>query len=295
MRALILGLLGLVSSVSWAQAPDPTPAERYYPLGVGDVWEYALESFGQTPTLQRVTIERDSVVDGVRYAVQATAAYGDGASAPPTSVTRILVRFDAASGRVAYPVTAGAQLYLTCRLDAPFGAALDCNDWSSSDGGPEETQSDGGLGGTVMLGDIEVAVEARKSFVAGFGDGGTDLYAAPIGFISNTGAFCEGCSTQLRYARVGGVVYGRPFTSSESAPAADVRVSVSPNPARDRVTVALPHDAVRVSVADLLGREVLAWDARLGAEARIDVSAWPAGVYVVRVDGRAPVRFTVAR
>ena len=194
-------------------------------------------------------------------------------------------------------IAPGDAYYLTCPFDAPFGVRLDCNERLHTNGSgtliSEETQSSGGLGEAVEIGGIETPVEARKAFVEGFGDGGVDLYAAPVGFISNTGAFCEGCSTRLRYASVGGVEYGRRFTSAQAPPAARARLAVFPNPASGRVVVSLPGGAARLVVTDLLGREVARVEG-LGAEARLDVSAWPAGVYAARAGG-ASVRFTVVR
>ena len=75
MRVLLFALLASAAS---AQTPDPTPPARYYPLGVGDVWEYAFESFGVPPVLERVVVERDSLVAGVRFAVRVASFYGDG-------------------------------------------------------------------------------------------------------------------------------------------------------------------------------------------------------------------------
>lgn len=92
-------------------------------------------------------------------------------------------------------------------------------------------------------------------------------------------------------------------TSPAEAP--PFSVSVRPNPAGGRAEVVLSlseAQAVRVSVFDVQGREVAvlldgsatAGERRLG----VDTSAWPAGVYVVRVSAGAEVmsaRLTVAR
>jgi hypothetical protein len=92
-----------------------------------------------------------------------------------------------------------------------------------------------------------------------------------------------------------------PFVAGESVPAPEASgldVSVGPNPAGGRVEVSVTGSGgvpVRVVVLDALGREV----AVVGEGVRsVDVSAWPAGVYVVRATaggGVASAPFVVAR
>ena len=50
-----------------------------------------------------------------------------------------------------------------------------------------------------------------------------------------------------------------------------------------------------VEVFDLLGRRVATGEAAPGAPLRLDVRAWPAGVYVVRGAAAQAARFVVAR
>jgi ELWxxDGT repeat protein len=60
-------------------------------------------------------------------------------------------------------------------------------------------------------------------------------------------------------------------------------LSVYPNPAKGQVTVDAPEDA-KLEVFDLLGRHVATWNgAPGGGDAVLDVSAWPVGVYAVRI------------
>jgi hypothetical protein len=92
---------------------------------------------------------------------------------------------------------------------------------------------------------------------------------------------------------------------TEPGVAPGVGVSVSPNPARERVEVVLTlaeAGAVRVSVLDALGREVVVViDGPAGAgetSIGIETGAWPAGVYVVRATAgaqTATARLIVAR
>ena len=85
---------------------------------------------------------------------------------------------------------------------------------------------------------------------------------------------------------------------------ASVAVSVWPNPSGGAVTVAVAlaePQAVRLSVADALGREVaVVWDgpATDGQRVAVETGGWPVGAYVVRVttaSGSASAGLTVAR
>ncbi|MEO0558079.1 MAG: hypothetical protein AAF170_07835 [Bacteroidota bacterium] len=101
---------------------------------------------------------------------------------------------------------------------------------------------------------------------------------------------------------------GFAVASSDRPEESAVRLTVSPNPARQRVELALSgtvRQPVEVVVSDALGREVarteLAAGANRGAASaswRLDVSGWAPGVYHARVVGapqREAVRFTVVR
>lgn len=94
------------------------------------------------------------------------------------------------------------------------------------------------------------------------------------------------------------------WTASEAVPGIEARaVEVSPNPTAGLAvaTVTVPASGrARVVILDVLGREVDSYDLAgapsTQASIQIDAQRWPAGVYVVRVDGQAgSARLTVAR
>lgn len=304
--ALVLHLafvLVLAAASASAQTPDPTAASRYFPLGVGDEWQYEQVAYVSAPpqAIRRV-VTGDSTVGGVRYAVRVDSR-SSGPGMPLVFHARELLRLDPATGRVVV-LAGGGESAQTCPLGAAFGALLDCTPMPGTNGGPDETRVVGALGGTVDVGGTPVAVEAAKGFVEGFGDGGVEGYAAPLGYLGTTGAFCEGCSLQLRFARVGGVEYGRRVVASGEWPAGGrVTVAASPNPTSGRVTVRVSlaePAAVAVTVFDALGRRVaVLHDGALpsGEQAfTLDTAALPAGVYVVRLAGAAAsARFSVVR
>ena len=145
-------------------------------------------------------------------------------------------------------------------------------------------------------------------------DGGVTWARADAGFRDASGRGYR--VNQLRLSRTG-VLYAATergvwrttaaVVASEAAPAeaAEIGVSVRPNPAGGRVEVVLTLAAagpVRVAVVDALGREValvLDGAARAGETvAAVETGAWPAGVYVVRVvagSQTAAARLVVAR
>jgi hypothetical protein len=74
MRLLLLGLFALpFAPCLAAQAiPDTTAPWRYYPLHVGDAWEY---SVGPEHRVMRREIERDTLIQGRRYAITRDVTY----------------------------------------------------------------------------------------------------------------------------------------------------------------------------------------------------------------------------
>jgi hypothetical protein len=145
-------------------------------------------------------------------------------------------------------------------------------------------------------------------------DGGATWERADTGFRDGTNRGYR--VNQLRLSRAGvlhaatergvwrtttAVVAGEPLPGASP----EVGVSVRPNPAGSHVEVVVSlakEGPVRVVVLDALGREVavvLDDEAPAGEQAvGVDVSSWPAGVYVVRVEvgGRvSSARLVVAR
>ena len=106
----------------------------------------------------------------------------------------------------------------------------------------------------------------------------------------------------LRYAFVNGqTVYGQPYVSGETAPAAPTpALTAAPNPTAGALalTVTLPAPAaLTVEAFDALGRRVHRAEATVGAGAQtldVDARAWAPGVYTVRATttggGAATVR-----
>ena len=106
--------------------PDTTAPWRYFPLAVGNVWEYEGEEAPlRVNPLERVAVVKDTVVSGRQYFVLQNTYTERGDT---VNVSRHLVRFDTASATVRALdefEPQGERLY-TCPLDVPFGGVADC-------------------------------------------------------------------------------------------------------------------------------------------------------------------------
>ena len=268
--------------------PDPTPPEAYYPLGVGDEWQY--EGCTDYPgtwgctlahSYVRYVVTRDTVVGGVPYVVRTSRAYAlDGT---PGGTADDLVRFDTPTGTVRR-LYGGTEYVESCPLGADFASTTPC--------GPR------------FAGDVDVlpqnaAQPGDKVFMVG--QESSESFRAGVGF---TGSGSEHDSFTLRYARIDGVVFGSPVVAGEpGAPEASaLALGVSPNPTVGPVALALtlPEPrTVTLEAFDALGRRVWRHEAALGAGAQsvaVDASAWAPGVYVVRATaGRASGTARVVR
>lgn len=280
---LVLVALSCVCAPVSAQTPDTTEAERYFPLEVGNVWEYEGLGLLNHSTDYRIEVEADTLIGGQRYFLLTH----DALDCSPC-LDRYTVRFDAETGRIVERTSEGevAWWYADCELNAPFEDETTCGEVV---GGYEETFEL--ADGSVLEG------VTYKVFDSGFELHG---YVADVGFVTEAILQMEPGEARLRYARVDGVEYGTPFPVSaedDAAPESAVALSLYPNPTRGTTTLTLALDRpqrVTLSVYDVLGRRVLADD--LGAlpageqAHRLDVGALPSGVYILRLTGEAGAR-----
>ena len=275
-----LPLLLALAMPAAAQAPPPW---SYYPLGIGDVWEYAEPGTGNT---LRVHVARDTTITGRVYVIQERVKFDAAGTPIPQMPPFYRLRYDTLSTHVVEPFTDGSGTEVPSRpAPCPFGA----EDGEVADCGGAYAGVEAFMG-TLTVGDTALTGVRFKRFR--FIDGDV-TYAAGIGEaerLSKTVPY-----RYLAYARVSGVEYGWPRfpVPNEAGPpgaGASLAVSVWPNPSRGRATVAFAlgrPEAVRVAVYDGLGRAVLARAlGALGAgrhEAALDLSGLAPGLYVIRV------------
>lgn len=268
--------------------PDTKDWRRYYPLDVGNQWQYAYEGFCQEGEACRwgSQIVGTEVIDGVEYFLRRGCSQD--LEGEVTCSDAVPVRYENGMDPPEDGISSSS-----CLLALPFnyqgeaeceGSALS---WSTS----------GRYGGTFDLGNGPSLEGTSKSFL---NLGGVTSYFAGIGPTYSQG---DGNTfgTGLVYARVAGVEYGTPAfvfpTADEptaSSPAASGFTAVFPNPVQDavtaRYTLASPQ-AVTLDLVDLLGRRVRTLEAgrqTAGAhEAEIEADGLPAGLYLLRLRGSA--------
>ncbi|HEX9950886.1 MAG TPA: T9SS type A sorting domain-containing protein [Rubricoccaceae bacterium] len=179
--------------------PDPTPAEAYAPLAVGNQWEYRLYSQGGPTTgYRRETVVRDTLIGGNTWFVRRDQTFST--AHQRTSDARRLVRFDAAAANLFERTASGIVLQrYPCRLDIDL----------TGDGFPSCS--------------IGITYSKRPDTVLGvsttrlsFGyDFGTTQLAASLGLVLTVD---EGTWTELVYARMATQTVGAPVDALPFAP-----------------------------------------------------------------------------
>jgi hypothetical protein len=277
-RLLPLAAL-LAAAPALAQGPPPW---AYYPLGVGDVWEYDEPSLGTTLRVHNVA---DTVIAGRPYVVQVRTRF-DAAGTPSEAFPRSSLRYDTATAFVMWAsFTMPGEEFEWWRVRGPLDAQPPRGGCGTGGGTVWEVMV---YTADLTVGDTTVQDVRHKWFGI---NGGYYVLAAGLGEVLRQPKFDP--PDVLVYARIGGVEYGSPlYTAADPPPAAPsaLAVAVWPNPARGRVVVAfsLPEfHRARVEVVDLLGRRVA--DVDLGTrpagqhEVALDLSTLAPGLYVVRV------------
>jgi hypothetical protein len=282
--------------------PDTTDWRRYFPLAVGNKWQYELSKFcgveGFPACRSGSEIVGSEIMEGTEYFLIRRCTEGlDGevscGEARPIrydeELRTVVVR---AEDGMTYP-------YLGLCLALPFGDSIEC----SIDGeNGFEWYVSGQYGAIFDLGVGPTLVGTTKGFDS---LGGGVSYFAGIGKTFSQGDASE-ISESLVYARIDGVEYGTPEftfpTSSEPEAAQPVVTGITaafPNPARDAMqtqyTLADPQ-TVTLELIDLLGRRVR--ETELGPQPsgahdlRLDLGGLRPGLYVLRLRGDAGAKAT---
>ncbi|WP_420454429.1 hypothetical protein [Rubrivirga sp.] len=311
MRGLALVVALSLASAAGAQpeddpVPDPTPPHLYYPLAVGNVWEYA--NLGTLPTVAgwhtRREIVRDTVVDGQRYFVELRTRIGfdwEGWKEP----SRLLVRYDSASTRVMLFAggTVLSEYPITCRLGLDFGGPSACDGFSTDSvyvGGETNAEIPFGYGSGPYgigypTGTLEVSA-SKVFYTLGLADYNSyPIYAAPVGYAGEDSGCC---ARSLTYARVlldDGTIYevGAQYdvASDDGPETGRLALAVGPNPTAGPLALALDVPApatLALEAFDALGRRVWQSEVALGSgrhRVEVDAGRWAPGLYVVRATG----------
>jgi hypothetical protein len=272
MRIAPVALLFLAApALAQDPIPDTTDAWRYFPLEVGNVWEY--ECWCIDDIYRRHSVPADTLVDGARYFLYHIEVFEPTGSLIEEET--LVLRFDTLTATIE---GIGEGFGFGCPLDADFDAGVKCTGGTfKTYGGPQ----------IVTIG-TDTLLSSLKGFMGGAGDV-DEQYVADIGYFGSFGLFE---SAVLLYARVGGTEYGEPFVlASEPGPSPpSLALAVYPNPSYGVAMLALSvpaRQAVTVAVFDALGRRFYEEERTVAGQARftLDGSGWAPGVYVVRATG----------
>ncbi|MDX1548581.1 MAG: hypothetical protein R3247_16415, partial [Rhodothermales bacterium] len=133
MRCAALLLLALAPAALQAQpTPDTTDWRGYYPILVGNAWEYQITNpFVLDTTYRLVEMIQDTIIGGRAYTAERHRLYiGSRDQQFPTGY--VYVRYDttAATVRAIHRLADGTltaeEPYYTCDFSAPFDSTLPC-------------------------------------------------------------------------------------------------------------------------------------------------------------------------
>lgn len=290
MRYLLLALLILPGAARvHAQGEvvaDTLDWRQYYPLEVGNAWEWETTILVAYHGLDRRAIVGDTLMGGQRYFVQAAYAVAvDPVQGLNEAVTdTVYLRYDTLRTRVVALARDGtAEQDYTCDLSAAFGTVAPCDLMGEMHVGGGYAWDDGRL----VVGGDTLHVPAVKHL---YNVGGGVSYYHGVGMLPGIGDGAVG-GTGFLYVRVGGQEYGERvvFVHTESPPpAVPPHLHLYPNPSPDALTVALAGYGGRATVTlyDLLGRVIASSRSCPEPRCTLSVTGLAAGRYLVRVVGR---------
>lgn len=267
--------------------PDTTAPWRYYPLEIGNVWEYAvLDHFGNDTgrTLRRHVAGDTLAPNGHRYFFIEIAFFSGGAR---EAGGFIALRYDTLSARVMELYDGGIEDVTSrapCPFDADFESVVSCYTG-------EEYFVRGGYDGVLDFEpDTTVTGVPYKTYETSF-----ELIRYSAGFGEVLYIELKGKDQfVLEACRVGGEAFGvlqYPVADESGPPEPDaLALSVFPNPFREQLSVVVDvarPGRVEVELLDVLGRTVRRLDAGWlspgGQTLRLSGVGLAPGLYVVRV------------
>lgn len=282
--------------------PDTTNAWRYFPLEVGNEWEYAYGNPMDKPAVRylRYVIVDERDIEGQHYFIREVYEAEEG-DAGWHFRWEEPVRFDTLTAEAVRLTTTG-EVAIDCPFDTPFNGVVACGD------PPGLHTAVGIYESMITVGEDAVPTDAIKHFYPkGPVDTTVPVYAADFGLVGETIGIDPFEFFDFEYTRLvredGSIdEYGRrvPLNSETVAPASwPIAISAYPNPFAEAVTLSLDVPApqrVTVEVFDMLGCRVHAEERTAGGAARIrlDAAGWSSGLYVVRL-GTAEGQAVTAR
>jgi hypothetical protein len=304
--------------VAGSFVPDTTDWRRYFPLEVGNAWQYRAYTYNEMGEeggfYYSYRVSSDISIDGDLWMVidGCIGTITSGGVIPICGGYTRIVRYDEENKMVVARVEddGSTSTYwwdpVPCRLDADFNALVECTGLGA-EGQPYTTY--GGYGYTLLLPPDKIEDITTKGFVLGGTEATTEVVAdfGPVYYSFEASLDHD----VLVWARVGGEEYGTrafiiptptepPLFPQSSHPT----VSVYPNPTGGWVTVAVEGMPGRLTATlhDLLGRRILTQElSSTTHKFTLDLAAHSlsGGIYILRISGGGEVgvtsRLVVAR
>lgn len=271
--------------------PDTTSPWRYFPLAVGNAWEYKEHFFD--------TYYRREVVDTVQFneewyfELRYFVAENGGPMVPDPNPPVEYIRYDTTDAMVyAWSPKFNVEYHsflAPCPFDAEYGSTPFCP------GSGENAEVSGSLDGQLVFGGMEpgtgkdTVITAVKQYI--LGSAFVHRYGADFGQVYFES---DGSLYGLYYSRVNGIEHGVPRypTVNTEPQVPELNVRSWPNPVSEFMSldlVGIGPGAVLYNVYDLMGRKVASGTVFAGNSAgtlvRLNFTSLTPGHYFIRLVG----------
>ena len=282
---LLLALIGGEGVL--AQVPDTLDPRGYFPLSVGNVWEY--EHALRRPAHPERPHD-ESAIYRERYQILDSSTVGDTTffallldvrDEEDALILRDTSRiwYDAEEASIQGERLPAIIEALRC-LDAPFestGSASPC--WSFVERSAVQLPDLFGAEASVQAKVFSSLTSNYVAVVHGLGVVGSGGGCHPCGPLDDYESWA------LKYARIDGQEYGVRIVQTERPePFPTAALAVYPNPTRGAITAKLPG-AGRLDVFDLLGRRMHTADVKRPGKITLNLASYAPGLYVLRFEG----------
>lgn len=282
----------LFSSAKAQIRPDTLDNRRYYPLEVGNEWQYtSIPSQGAPiPSYQRITIVADTIINNKQYFQQHRESFDKSFLLENESFSWFTYNaVGAVRGVTDLENDASSSDSTSFWYHADFGDTLMTQlDFEIVGGAYDSTVS--------FPGQTQVSVAAIKTRnipepLSGNCCFQDQVYAADFGLVSQQ--VFDGPTTLVSYARLSGIEYGIKAVTVGQAKESDSGLTAAifeiyPNPASDIVTIEyemLYEQEAHISVYNIIGRSVfdglLVYSNGERNSFSLDTSRFPSGTYAV--------------
>ena len=289
MRINLLIVLLLFPLTSYGQeiVEDTLDWRGYYPLEIGNIWEWKYDTWFYNSTILR-EIRGDTLINETNYFIMSVVHDGWDTGRDIFSITDYYLRYDNTGNRVLRLDTiAEEEVDITCDLSANWGQEIDCQIAVSPWGGGYYEKDRWSF---FIVGQDTVPYASIKGM---FDWSGSHSFMHGVGQLLGLGEGSDG-TVELVYARLSGIEYGfRSYrvTAERQLSNSAFSFDLFPNPALSHFMVSTNYKHnLQLTLVDVLGREQGIWSCR--QQCQIETASFSPGVYFVRVVARGKHQLT---